>query len=45
MNELVDKIISLKQKGESTTANENLIDKMVYALYNITEDEQNLIEG
>ena len=41
---LVDKIITQKQKGESTKTNENLIDQMVYKLYNITPDEQKLIE-
>ena len=45
MNELVDKIIAQKQKGEDTKTNETLIDKMVYELYHITEDEQKLIEG
>jgi hypothetical protein len=45
MNELVDKIIAQKQKGEDSKINETLIDKMVYELYHITEDEQKLIEG
>jgi len=45
MNELVDKIIAQKQKGEDTKANEILIDKMVYELYHITADEQKLIGG
>ena len=44
MNELVDKIIAQKQKGEDTKSNENLIDKMVYELYHITTEEQKLIE-
>ena len=44
MNDLVDKIIAQKQKGEDTKANETLIDKMVYELYHITADEQKLIE-
>ena len=43
--DLVDKIITQKQKGEDSKANEALIDKMVYELYHITEDEQKLIEG
>ena len=43
--DLVDKIIAQKQKGEDTKANETLIDKMVYELYHITEEEQKLIEG
>jgi adenine-specific DNA-methyltransferase len=42
--ELVDKIIAQKQKGEDTKADETLIDKMVYELYNITAEEQQLIE-
>ncbi len=42
---LVDKIISQKQKGEDTKANEKLIDTIVYKLYNITADEQKIIEG
>lgn len=45
MNELVDKIIAKKQKGENTQANENLIDKMVYKLYNLTEEEIKIIEN
>ena len=44
MNELVDKIIVQKQIGEDTKASESLIDKMVYELYHITEEEQKLIE-
>jgi adenine-specific DNA-methyltransferase len=42
--ELVDKIIAQKQKGQDTKANETLIDKMVYELYNITSEEQAIIE-
>ncbi len=42
---LVDKIISQKQKGEDTKDYENQIDKLVYQLYDITEDEQKLIEN
>ena len=45
MNVLVDKIIVQKQKGETTTDNEKLTDKMVYELYHISEEEQKLIEG
>lgn len=45
MNELVDKIIAQKQRGEDTKTNETLIDKMVYELYHITAEEQKLIEG
>ncbi|TAH03863.1 MAG: hypothetical protein EAZ15_01545 [Sphingobacteriales bacterium] len=42
---LVDKIISQKQQGEDTKNYENQIDKLVYQLYDITEDEQKLIEN
>lgn len=45
MNELVDKIIAQKQKGEDTKENENLIDKMVYELYHITKEEIALIDA
>lgn len=45
MIELVDKIIAQKQKGEDTKTNITLIDKLVYQLYNITIEEQKLIEG
>lgn len=44
-NALVDKIISQKQQGEDTKDYENQIDKLVYQLYDITEDEQKLIEN
>ena len=43
--ELVDKIIFLKQQGGDTKDYENLIDKLVYQLYGITEDERKLIEN
>jgi adenine-specific DNA-methyltransferase len=45
MNELVDKIIAQKQKGEDTKTNETLIDKMVYELYDLTPEEVDIIEG
>ncbi len=45
INELVDKIISQKQQGEDTKSYEDQIDKLVYQLYDITEDEQKLIEN
>lgn len=45
MNELVDKIIAQKKKGEDTKANEKLINKMVYKLYDLTEEEIKIIEG
>ena len=41
---LVDKIIAQKQKDEDIKINEAQIDKMVYELYHITEEEQKLIE-
>lgn len=41
---LVDIIIIQKQKGEDSKANETLIDKMFYKMYNITIEEQKVIE-
>ena len=43
MTALVDMIISQKQKGEDSKDNEALIDKMVFELYHITDEEQELI--
>lgn len=42
---LVDKIISLKQQGKDSSEQEKKIDELVYKLYNITADEQKIIEG
>jgi adenine-specific DNA-methyltransferase len=42
---LVDKIISLKQQGKDSSEQEKKIDELVYKLYDITADEQKIIEG
>jgi hypothetical protein len=42
---LVDKIIALKAKGKDSNEQEKKIDELVYKLYNITPDEQKIIEG
>lgn len=42
---LVDKIISLKQHGKDSNEQENKIDELVYKLYDITQDEQKIIEA
>jgi len=42
---LVDKIISLKQQGKNSSEYERKIDEYVYKLYDITPDEQKIIEG
>jgi type II restriction/modification system DNA methylase subunit YeeA len=41
---LADKIIQAKQNNQDTTALETQIDKMVYQLYDLTNDEIQLIE-
>ncbi|NMC99467.1 MAG: type II restriction endonuclease [Bacteroidales bacterium] len=41
---LVDKIILLKQQGKDSTEQEKKIDELVYKLYDITPDEQKIIE-
>ena len=41
---LVEKIILQKQQGKDSSENEKKIDEMVYKLYDITADEQKLIE-
>ena len=42
---LVDKIISLKQQGKDSSEQEKKINELVYKLYDITADEQKIIEG
>ena len=42
---IVDKIIELKKQNKSTSKLECLIDKKVYALYNLDAEEINLIES
>ena len=43
--DLVDKIISQKQQSKDTTDLEKQIDKLVYKLYDLTEDEIAIIEN
>jgi len=43
--DLVDKILDQKKQGEDSSENERKIDELVYNLYDITEDEQKIIEG
>ncbi len=45
MNELVDMIIALKKDGKDSSDYEKKIDEFVYELYDITSEEQKLIEG
>ncbi|HET6244199.1 MAG: hypothetical protein H0V01_07470 [Bacteroidetes bacterium] len=45
INELADKIISQKQKGEDSKENEKEIDQLVYKLYDLTEEEIKIVEG
>lgn len=45
IDKLVDKIISLKQQGKDSSEQEKKIDELVYKLYDITPDEQKIIEG
>ncbi|WP_300369426.1 TaqI-like C-terminal specificity domain-containing protein [Brachyspira sp.] len=42
---LVDDIIRLKKQNENTSELEYEIDKIVYSLYNLTDDEVRIIEG
>lgn len=42
---LVDKILLAKQAGEDTSNSEQEIDKLVYELYNLTEEEIKIVEG
>jgi adenine-specific DNA-methyltransferase len=42
---LVDKIISHKQQGKESSEQEQKIDELVYKLYELTTDEQKIIEG
>ncbi|MBL8005002.1 MAG: class I SAM-dependent DNA methyltransferase [Candidatus Kapabacteria bacterium] len=43
--ELVEQILTKKERGENTDAEERRIDEMVYSLYHLTPDEINHIEG
>ncbi|MDQ3022418.1 MAG: Eco57I restriction-modification methylase domain-containing protein [Bacteroidota bacterium] len=42
---LVDKILESKKQGKDTTALEDEIDRMVYELYGLTEEEVRVVEG
>ena len=42
---LVDKILDSNKKGESTSEMEQEIDRLVYHLYGLTEDEIRIVEG
>jgi hypothetical protein len=42
---LVEQILAKKEKGEDTTALEREIDRLVYSLYELTEEEIKMIEG
>jgi hypothetical protein len=42
--ELVDKILEAKQNGYETKSLEDQIDQLVYQLYNLTQEEINIIE-
>jgi adenine-specific DNA-methyltransferase len=43
--QFVDKILEAKQQGEDSSDIEKKIDELVYKLYDITADEQKIIEG
>jgi adenine-specific DNA-methyltransferase len=43
--DLVDKILTAKQNGKDSSEQEKKIDKLVYKLYEITADDQKIIEG
>ena len=45
IEKLVNKIISQKQQGKDSTENEKKIDELVYKLYDITPEEQKIIEN
>lgn len=42
---VVDKILLLKQQGKDSSEQEKKIDELVYKLYDITPDEQKIIES
>ena len=42
---LVDKILTAKQQGKNSLDLENQIDELVYKLFDITTEEQKIIEG
>lgn len=42
---LVDKILSAKQQGKASKELEKQLDDLVYTLFDITKEEQKIIEG
>ena len=44
-NIIVDQILLSKEKNHAITNLENQIDQLIYKLYNITSEEQQIIEG
>ena len=42
---VVDKILEAKKKGENTSSYEAEIDKLVYTLYGLTDEEIAVVEG
>jgi len=44
-NELVEKILKDKELGQDTTALESEIDRLVYQLYGLTDEEIKIVEG
>jgi hypothetical protein len=43
--DLVDIILAKKERNEDTTAEEAEIDRMVYELFGLTEEEIRIVEG
>jgi hypothetical protein len=43
--DLVDIILAKKERNEDTTLEEAEIDRMVYELYGLTEEEIKVVEG
>ena len=41
---MVDKVLAIKEIGADSSSIEQQIDKLIYALYELTEDEIKLIE-
>ncbi len=45
IQKIIVSILAKKEKGEDTKIEENKIDRMVYELYDLTEDEIKIVEG
>ena len=43
--EMIDKILKSKKQNKDTTALEAEVDRMVYELYGLTEEEIRIVEG